>query len=320
MVNRMELSIVVPVYNAERYLRKCINSLLSQNLSQEKYEIIIVNDGSVDGSPSIAQEYEERFPFLKVLSQQNQGLSMARNNGLGIASGRYVWFVDADDWIRENCLEEIVKECSSNNLDMYSFCAADVIDGLERRRYRYEEELGVFAGKEMIRIATYPPCAPFTVYKRDFLIENELRFYPGIFHEDSEFQPRAYYLAERVMLSNDINYYVYHSENSIGRSFNPKKAYDQITVMKNLDEFCVANDIKEKGFYYRIGLVLNNSLKEALSFDKTTCRRFEEAIFENRGLLRYLWKSGITKYRLEYVLFSLFPKQYVEVYKVLKRI
>lgn len=315
----IDLSIVVPTYNAERYLKKCINSILNQNISQDRYEIIIVNDGSVDSSASIAREYEERYPSVRVLSQHNQGLSIARNNGLGIASGRFVWFVDADDWVRNNCLGEIVKTCSNNDLDMFSFCAADVLEGeREKRRYSYNDERGVIEGREMIRFAKYPPCAPFTVYKREFLIENNLRFYPGIFHEDSEFQPRAYYKAKRVMLSNDIYYYVYHSENSIGRSSNPQKAFDQIKVMRSLDEFRASNEIKEKGFYYRIGLTLNNSLKEALTFDKKTCKCFEEEVYKNRELLHCLWKSGVIKYRVEYVLFSVIPKQYVKIYRVLK--
>ena len=110
----MTLSIIIPVYKVEKYLRKCLDSCLHQNISKEDYEIICVNDGSPDNSAQILDEYAAKHPNIRVVTQTNQGLSMARNNGLAVAQGDYVWFIDSDDWIEENCLAGICSALKSN--------------------------------------------------------------------------------------------------------------------------------------------------------------------------------------------------------------
>lgn len=316
----MKLSIVIPTYNAEPYLVRCLTSCINQNLPLSDYEIIVINDGSIDGSLTVATEMAQNYSNIQVFSQKNQGLSMARNNGVAKATGEFVWFVDADDWIEKNCLSDIFKICTENGLDMLSFCASDVKDGTTRRRFNYMLGNKVVTGKEVLDYAIFPPCAPFSVYRKKFLVDNGLCFYPGIFHEDSEFQPRAYYFATRVCLVDDIYYYVYHSPNSIGRSYNPKKAFDQIIVMRSLDKFVKAHRISQKGFFYRLGLVLNNSISEALVFDKDLRNEFQKEINNNKDLLGYLWKSGLLKYKLEFVLFSIFSNRYIQIYKLLKKL
>ena len=101
-----ELSVIVPVYNAEAYLRKCISSILQQTYSD--LEVILVNDGSIDSSGKIAQEIADEDDRVKVINQINQGVSSARNTGLRIAAGRYVGFVDADDWIEPTMYETLI--------------------------------------------------------------------------------------------------------------------------------------------------------------------------------------------------------------------
>lgn len=316
----IEISIVIPTYNAEPYLVRCLTSCLKQNLSPSQYEIVIINDGSKDGSLAIAEEMAQKHPNIHVYSQKNQGLSMARNNGLKKTTGEYVWFVDADDWIEENCLSDILKTCKDNKLDMYSFCAADVKEGKQKRRFNYKFENSLITGMEVINYAFFPPCAPFSIYRKDFLVDNGLSFYPGIFHEDSEFQPRAYFMAKRVMMTDEVFYYVYHSPNSIGRSYNPKKAFDQLVVMERLHSFMHANNVNLKGFHYRIGLVLNNSLSEACVLDHETQIKFNHALNEHKEYLVHLKKSGLKKYKLEYVLFRMIPGRYIQIYKLLRKL
>lgn len=103
--NTCILSIIVPVYNVEKYLRDCLDSLLMQDLSENEYEIICVNDGSTDSSPAILDEYAEKHANVRVIHKQNGGVSSARNRGLVEAIGEYVWFVDSDDCIASNCLK-----------------------------------------------------------------------------------------------------------------------------------------------------------------------------------------------------------------------
>ncbi|HJS00822.1 MAG TPA: glycosyltransferase, partial [Flavobacterium sp.] len=105
----MLLSIIVPVYNVENYLRRCLNSLLDQDLCLDDYEIIIVNDGSTDSSLRIAQEYGNKFSSIKIISQENQGLSEARNVGIRNALGQYIYFIDSDDFIQKKIFNSIFK-------------------------------------------------------------------------------------------------------------------------------------------------------------------------------------------------------------------
>src|SRR5690554_3713943 len=133
----IKISLIIPVYNVEKYLEKCLNSCMNQDISEEEYEIIIVNDGTKDSSLSIALKFEQKYKNIKVYSQENQGLSAARNKGLSLAKGEYVWFIDSDDWIKENCLKSITDKCFKENLDALAIAAANVIDGKNERRFNF---------------------------------------------------------------------------------------------------------------------------------------------------------------------------------------
>ena len=117
-IGMKKISLIVPVYNVEDFVARCLNSLLEQNMSYEDYEIIIVNDGSTDSSLEIIQPYLEKYPNCKLINKPNGGLSSARNAGLNVALGEYIWFVDSDDFIMPNLLDDLYKECSSNDLDV----------------------------------------------------------------------------------------------------------------------------------------------------------------------------------------------------------
>ncbi len=116
-----KISIIVPVYNVEKYLRRCLNSLVNQTLQQ--IEIILINDGSTDNSLKILHEYAMRDNRITVLSQNNSGCSLTRNAGLNVAKGEYIWFVDADDWVEVNAAELTYKEAMKYNADIVCFHA-----------------------------------------------------------------------------------------------------------------------------------------------------------------------------------------------------
>ncbi len=103
------LSIIVPVYNAEKYISTCLDSLLEQDIDKSNYEIICINDGSTDSSLSILQSYSQKHPNIRLIDKPNGGVASARNLGLEVSQGQYVWFIDADDWIARNCLGVIIR-------------------------------------------------------------------------------------------------------------------------------------------------------------------------------------------------------------------
>ena len=117
------LSIIVPLYNSEKYLPKCLDSLLDQDIQESEYEIILVDDGSPDNSRFIAGEYARAHSNIVVISQANKGTSGARNTGLRHASGKYVYFVDPDDYILNNSLSRLLRHMEEKSLDKASLRA-----------------------------------------------------------------------------------------------------------------------------------------------------------------------------------------------------
>ena len=304
----MLISIIVPVYNVEKFVRRCLQSCLNQNLSKDLYEIIVVNDGSIDNSLREVEKVSSRYNNIKLISQNNSGLSVARNVGVENANGEYIMFVDSDDWIADNCLKRIVDLCVKNDLDILSFCAADVVDGVPQKRFSYDS-MDVYDGKNLLKTGMMNIPAQHSVYKKSFLKENKLSFFPSIYHEDNEFKPRALYCATRVMNIDEVVYFVYPNPKSITRSVNPKKAFDLLVVCNSLHDFCAkVEDLYKYGFYYNIGLALNSALNETKYMSDPDIEKLNECICKNKHIFLDLKKSKILKYKLEGFLFSLFPK------------
>ncbi len=256
------LSIIIPVFNVEKYIKKCIISCIHQNILPQLYEIIIVNDGTLDKSMTIVDEISKQYQNIKVLNQINQGLSVARNTGLSKAKGKYVWFVDSDDSIVENCLKGIVESLKS---------APDILqiqyqlvyeDGRSVKTVESTKIEGIKTGEEVLLAGGLPTPAQFSIYRRDFLLSNNLRFFPGIYHEDVEFKPRAIYFAERIKSHNAIVYnYLQRATGSITSNYKLKNGLDSIIVCQNLYSFSknLPSHIRS-AFSERITQVVNSNM------------------------------------------------------------
>lgn len=325
----MKLSIIIPVYNVEKYLEACLLSCVKQDIPISDYEIIVVNDGSPDNSFAIAGRMAKEYSNIRVISQENLGLSGARNTGIKHAIGEYIWFVDSDDVIRENCLGAVMKQCFNNKLDLLAIAAADVIDGKEVRRFHHTYT-GVMNGKELLVKGSVSHCAPFTICHREFLLKHNFLFYPGIYHEDSEWSPRIYFHAQRVGFTDDVLYLVTINPNSITRTVNFKKAFDCLKVAISIDRFFSEEARGECAdfFHTYIGMILNSGLCNFLENKSRTrdskmykaADDFEREIAVNTHLFMHLRKSSIRKYRLEGWLFTLFPRWTVKIYLVLSKL
>lgn len=314
----MFISLVIPVYNVEKYIDDCIKSCLEQNIQDEDYEIIIINDGTKDKSMDKVDIYYKQYPnLIKIYNQENKGLSAARNLGLNMANGDYIWFIDSDDWIRTNCLTEIRCKLLNENPDILALCAADIINDKPIRRNTYDNEITT-TGKEAFN-KMISPCVPFAIYKRTFLLNNELFFYEGIYHEDSEFMPKVYYHANKVSYLNTIVYNVYQNPNSITRTVNPKKAFDILTVCESLDQFSktVTEDCK-KHLSFLISMNLNTALSHTYAMDAEHMQKLNDCIYKHRILFRHLKFSKINKYKIENILFNIFSRNTVQIYKFLQ--
>jgi glycosyltransferase involved in cell wall biosynthesis len=238
----IELSIIVPVYNVESYLERCIVSLLNQDIELSQYEILLVNDGSTDESLAVAQQLEKESDNVRIISQKNQGLSGARNTGIKNASGKYVWFVDADDYIEHNCLKQLLDEADNFNVDAYAFLEKKISDGSIEFELHCKQILPlgkVIDGKWATLHGFYPcsSCAYF--FNREFLQKNGLFFILGITHQDVEFTTRAITVAKRIVFTDYAPYYYDFNPNSLSKSKSREKQRKYI-----LDEVLVAYYIK----------------------------------------------------------------------------
>ena len=188
----MDLSIVITVFNKEQYIRRCLESCVNQKSGSlgVDYELVIVNDGSSDGSQRVIDEYKELYPSIKVLKQENQGLSMARNNGLKFVDGKYVWFVDADDKISTEAYF-LIKSVIYEDPDVIPIYAK--YDG--ESTIHNEIPCTLSKGEDVLESYLWEE-APFYIINTAFLEINKISFIPGIYHEDSEFTPRMLCYAE----------------------------------------------------------------------------------------------------------------------------
>lgn len=314
----MILSIIIPVYKVELYLEKCLYSCLNQDIPREDYEIIVVNDGSPDKSLQIAERIAAIETNIVVISQENGGLSVARNTGLLRAKGKYVWFVDSDDWIEENCLGKILERLYETQPDFLQLQYRLVHDDNSYDKEVYCTIEGVVNGIQQIDNGAVPVPAQFTIYSKSFLLRNNLVFYPGIFHEDCEFKPRALFLAERCASYDKVVYnYYQRTSGSITSQPNPKRAFDCIKVALSIDNFYrnIAKDKCAIYFHNHISVMLNN----ALSVVGSKKEDFSIELSKQKHLFTHLCKSQLIKYQIEGWLFRMFPKHSVTMYRILCR-
>ena len=190
----MKLSIIVPVYNVEQYLSRCLESLLAQDLEPGDYEIICVNDGSTDTSPAVLEVYRDHYEQIRVISQENQGLSAARNAGMTQARGEYIWFVDSDDIAEENCIADLIRIMDENRLDklLFDFDTFEEEEQLKAGAAEHEtgERLKKFDnGLQMDQDEETSDfkSACFFLIRKAVLDEYGLFFQKGIYFEDKEF-------------------------------------------------------------------------------------------------------------------------------------
>ena len=224
------LSIIVPLYNAERWLRRCVDSLLNQDLPREDYEIILVDDGSTDGSPKICDEYAAAHTGLvHVIHQPNGGVSMARNAALDVAVGDYVMFVDADDYVKENSFLEILNRCTNQHLDL-CFYKMSVEDSFGNFRTEYHHNLNchaIYTGEGVI-VEGYPVGSACEMFVSSTLIkDNKLRFNKELsFSEDTDFVTHCLLYANRVGFMDVVPYLYAYNEASATNT--PKKTAERI--------------------------------------------------------------------------------------------
>lgn len=313
----MILSIIIPMFKVEAYIRRCLDSCLKQDLSSDQYEIIVVNDGSPDNSYSIAIKYANTHKNIKVLTQPNAGLSAARNAGIKAAQGDYLFFVDSDDWIANNCLSHIAGKLVEEKPDVLCICRSrhDGVKAFDLMKFESEDPL---CGPEALRKGLNP-MAQLSIVRRSFLSKYDLHFMVGIYHEDSELTPRMHYLATKVSFLNGPIYNYYVNPDSIMRVVNPKRAFDGLKVCDSL--FSFANVLPQSDrfvFDNIISMYLNNTLdvisKTELKYQKQYIQTIKDKVY----LFECLKRSAALKYNIEGFMMGFAPSLCINLYKMMQ--
>ena len=221
MKGNLKLSIIVPVYNAERYIRDCLDSIFRQRLNEDEFEVIIINDGTEDSSMNVITDIISLHHNIVIVNQENQGSSVAWNNGIAIANGEYILLVDADDFLIERRLKLLLEKAIETKVDLVvpDFIEIDEEDLAESKvallatshhPLSFQEK----TGKEMFLMDLHPSqCFVWrTLYKKKFLIQNHLSFVPGIHFQDIPFTSECYIVAKRCIKASQI-LYIYRKRN-----------------------------------------------------------------------------------------------------------
>lgn len=237
MGNRIQLSIIIPMYNVAQYLTKCIHSVFNQGLNLDEFEVILIDDGSTDDSFVVAQKLTLGKQNVIVVTQKNKGLGGARNTGIRKASGEYLLFLDSDDWYLPNVLSSIWTIANDNQLDILEFAAQGIT--LEGKITYHQAQVSnkILDGIHYYNTVRYMNSACNKLYKRAFLINNDLFFLERIFIEDFEFNTRVFAQAKRVLATDFLVAQFLKSPNSITRNSDIKKKdkiiQDLLIVLQN---------------------------------------------------------------------------------------
>ena len=207
----MDLSIIIPVYNVERYIRACLESIFKQGLDNDCFEVIIVNDGTKDRSMEVIADIISQHDNITVINQENQGLSVARNNGMAVAKGKYIIMPDSDDLLIEKSLKPLLAKALDTKVDLvladFLSKTDEEIDEFCRKDFQ-QPELQVKEGTgEQLFLEELNPYHCYvwrTLYRRDFIVKNHLYFYPGIRFQDVPFTHECYIRAKRYLKTNVV--------------------------------------------------------------------------------------------------------------------
>ncbi len=249
----IKISIIVPIYNVEKQLERCIKSLLTQEDKDLQTEIILVNDGSTDDSGKIAKEYALKYKDKIIyLEKENGGLSDARNYGMSYATGQYIAFVDSDDYISEELYPKLVKYMIDDyDLIKIKISKVDEQGDIIDKNYSPEfyEKTGEEAFEILYKSDVMTEVAWSYIYKTSFIKENNFKFAKGLYHEDFGLIPLTILKAKKVASTNVGTYNYVQTQNSITRGQNSKKvkmAKDLLThydnMIKEIDTYDVSKN------------------------------------------------------------------------------
>lgn len=318
----VKISVIIPIYNVEKYLRKCVDSIIEQ--TYKNLEIILVDDESPDGCPAICDEYKLKDPRIKVIHQKNMGLSGARNSGIDIATGEYIIFHDSDDTLEETCIEKMYNVLKKYNTRL-SICGRyyEFEDGKKICKYseifekKYEFEDAI---EEMNKFYYFDMSACGKLY--DISLFNSLRFPVGKLSEDYFVMYKLFEEAKEISYTSEPLYNYLQRQNSISKNkkINDQiieAAYNQMVDLENYSDRM--KSIVHVAYASSYLTVVNLYIKQKVKFPIDLLKAYREKIKEN---FIYIKKyRGISKAKkIQFYLFMLNKQLYIISFKIYKKI
>lgn len=316
---KKDISIIVPIYNSEKYLKKCIDSLLNQ--TKKELEIILINDGSTDNSENIINEYKDKR--IKYIKNINQGIGATRNEGISKAQGKYLMFVDSDDYIEENACELLFEKAEEDNLDMvicdfYRECE----DGSKK-----EERIIDFPNttvKETPELLYKVNLSPWNkLYRTKMIKDNNICFEEELKYEDTPFVFISMDKSKKIgKVDNCLNHYMIH--NNSETTIRDERCFDIFEIIRIVRDYFEDKEYaKESLNKWIVWIVTNFTIQQRNQEDKKLAMRFIDHSFdylsvvvpdyknnkyyEERGIKRVVEKS------------RLLTKIYLKIYNTLKK-
>ena len=304
----MKVSVIVPVYNTEKYLKNCIDSLLKQNF--EDYEIIVINDLSPGNAEEIIKSYNDK-KIVYIKNKTNKGIGYNRNLGIKKAKGEYVCFIDSDDYVKEDFISKMYNYSKENNLDL---CVCDYVNVDEEGNKLKEFNLSDFCitnYEENNKILCEINLAPWNkLYKKDMLVKNKIEFSETLKYEDLSFVALSIKNSKKIgKINEQLNYYTIHKNSET--TTRDKRVFD---IFKQLD--IVRNEYKSGKYLdeLTVSVLLNYTIQQRYQIDKDTQTKFIADAF------KYLNDNNIDYKHSEYIKNRSFLKGLIEKNKFITKI
>ncbi len=265
----MEVSVIIPVYNSKNYLNKCIESLINQTFND--IEFIFVNDGSTDNSLSILEQYSKKDSRIKIINQKNQGISQARNRGMKEAKGRYIGFIDSDDWVDLDFYQKLYSSIIETNADIAVSSIIRIGKNYQKYRVKYDRTETFESLEDKIKVCNIPKCCYVwnKLYRKE-IIEN-LEFKKDVFYEDVIWLPFAVKNAKKLTTVNTNYYYYSNPDSTVKKVQSQKKQLDNYNAKKTMIDFFQKNNLtlskKEKTITKKIVYCFNYKLLKIKEYE-----------------------------------------------------
>ena len=304
----MKVSVIVPVYNTEKYLKNCIDSLLKQNF--EDYEIIVINDLSPGNAEEIIKSYNDK-KIVYIKNKTNKGIGYNRNLGIKEAKGEYVCFIDSDDYVKEDFISKMYNYSKENNLDL---CVCDYVNVDEKGNTLEEFNLSNFGitnyeeNNKILCEINLGPCNK--LFKKDMLIKNKIKFSEKLKYEDLSFVAVSIKNSAKIgKINEQLNYFTVHKNSET--TTRDKRVFD---IFKQLD--IVRNEYKSGKYLdeLTVSVLLNYTIQQRYQIDKDTQSKFIDDAF------KYLNDNNIDYKHSEYIKNRSFLKGLIEKNKFITKI